>query len=92
MVSLGALEDAAEVEEVLAMIRRHVQATGSTRAKEILVRWAELRPLFVRVIPHDYQRVLEAQKEMRLKGLSPEEAEMAAFELNTKDAARLHGK
>jgi hypothetical protein len=29
---------------------------------------------------------------MRQKGLSAEEAEMAAFELNTKDAARLHGK
>jgi len=46
----------------------------------------------VRVIPNDYRRVLEAQKQMRQKGLSAEEAEMAAFELNTKDAARLHGK
>jgi glutamate synthase (NADPH/NADH) large chain len=92
MVSLSGLEDPAEVEEVLGMIRRHVQATGSTRAKDILVRWSELRSLFVRVIPHDYQRVLEAQQQMRKKGLSPEEAEMAAFELNTKDAARLQGK
>jgi glutamate synthase (ferredoxin) len=92
MVSLGPLEDPEEVEEVLAMIRRHAQLTHSARARDILVRWSELRPLFVRVIPNDYRRVLEAQKQMRQKGLSAEEAEMAAFELNTKDAARLHGK
>jgi glutamate synthase domain-containing protein 2/glutamate synthase domain-containing protein 1/glutamate synthase domain-containing protein 3 len=92
MVNLGPLEDPEEVEEVLAMIRRHAQLTSSARARDILVRWSELRPLFVRVIPNDYRRVLEAQKQMRQKGLSAEEAEMAAFELNTKDAARLHGK
>jgi glutamate synthase (NADPH/NADH) large chain len=46
----------------------------------------------VRVVPNDYRRVLEAQKLMLQKGLSPEEAEMAAFDLNTKDATRLHGK
>jgi glutamate synthase (NADPH/NADH) large chain len=92
MVALGSLEDPEEIEEVLGMIRRHVQATSSMRGKDILMRWAELRPLFVRVIPNDYRRVLEATKQMRQKGLSAEEAEMAAFELNTKDAARLHGK
>src|SRR5204862_7976692 len=49
MVGLGPLEDAEEVEQVLGMIRRHVQATGSTRRQDVLVRWAGLRPLFVRV-------------------------------------------
>jgi glutamate synthase (NADPH) large chain len=92
MVSVSALEDADEVEAVLGMIRKHAQNTGSKRAQEILVRWAEVRPLFLRVVPNDYGRVLEAQRQMRQKGLSPEEAEMAAFELNTKDAARLYGK
>jgi glutamate synthase (NADPH/NADH) large chain len=92
MVGLSPLEDPEEVEAVLGMIRRHAQNTGSQRAQEILVRWAEVRPLFLRVVPNDYGRVLEAQRQMRQKGLSPEEAEMAAFELNTKDAARLYGK
>ncbi len=46
----------------------------------------------MRVIPHDYRRVLEAQNKMLASGMSREEAEMAAFELNSKDAARLHGK
>jgi len=56
------------------------------------VSWSLFRPLFVRVIPHDYRRVLEAQQRMRASGLSPAEAEMAAFELNATDAARLYGK
>ena len=92
MVGLGPLDDPEEIEQVLAMIRRHKQLTGSGRADEVLRDWVQMRPLFVRVIPNDYRRVLEAQKQMRAKGLSPEEAEMAAFELNTKDAARAYGK
>jgi glutamate synthase (ferredoxin) len=92
MVGLGTLDDPEEVEEVLGMIRRHKELTGSGRAEELLRHWAEVKPLFVRVIPHDYRRVLEAQKKMRAQGLSAEEAEMAAFELNAKDAARAYGK
>ena len=92
MVGLGGLDDPEEVEEVLGMIRRHKDTTGSGRAEEVLRDWVQMRPLFVRVIPNDYRRVLEAQKQMRAKGLSPEEAEMAAFDLNTKDAARAYGK
>ena len=42
-------------------------------------------------MPNDYRRVLEAQARMRAKGLSPEEAEMAAFEENAHDAARVGG-
>jgi len=92
MVGTGPLDDPAEVEIVLAMLRRHHELTGSKRAHNVLVSWSLFRPLFVRVIPHDYRRVLEAQNKMLATGMSREEAEMAAFELNSKDAARLHGK
>ncbi len=68
MVGLLPLEDPEEIEEVLAMIRRHRDATGSSRADEVLRRWPEMKPLFVRVIPNDYRRVLEAQKQMRAQG------------------------
>ncbi len=43
-------------------------------------------------MPNDYRRVIETQKKMRDAGLSQEEAEMAAFELNSNDTARLGGK
>jgi glutamate synthase (ferredoxin) len=45
----------------------------------------------VRVIPHDYRRVLDAQARMRALGMTPEEAEMAAFEENARDLARVGG-
>jgi glutamate synthase (ferredoxin) len=92
MVDTGPLDEPGETEMVLAMLRRHYELTGSLRAHNVLVSWSLFRPLFVRVIPNDYRRVLEAQNKMLASGMSREEAEMAAFELNSKDAARLHGK
>jgi glutamate synthase (ferredoxin) len=92
MVATGPLDEAGEIELVLSMLRRHRELTGSKRAHNVLVSWSLFRPLFVRVIPHDYRRVLEAQNKMLATGMSREEAEMAAFELNSKDAARLFGK
>ena len=38
-----------------------------------------------------FRRVVDAQARMRQKGLSPEEAEMAAFEENAQDAMRVGG-
>jgi glutamate synthase domain-containing protein 3 len=92
MVGLAKLEDAEEINQVHGMIFRHAQLTSSKRAQEILAAWNHWVPYFVRMMPKDYQRVLEAQKKMRETGLSAEEAEMAAFELNSHDVARLGGK
>jgi len=88
---LSLVEDPAEAQAVRAMIERHVQWTQSAHAKRILERWTEHVPKFVRVLPHDFRRVVEAQRKMRATGLSPEEAEMAAFEQNTRDEARVGG-
>ena len=92
MVSLGKLEDAEEIKQVHELVTRHAQLTGSKRAQEILASWNQLVPSFVRVMPNDYRRVLEAQAKMRATDLSQEEAEMTTFESNSKDAARLGGK
>jgi glutamate synthase (ferredoxin) len=43
------------------------------------------------VLPKDYARVLAALKKMEESGLSGEDAVMAAFEENTRDAARVGG-
>jgi glutamate synthase (NADPH) large chain len=92
MVSVSKLEDPEELKLVHGLILRHAQATGSKRAEEILAGWSSWAGFFARVMPNDYRRVLEAQKKMRETGLSQEEAEMAAFELNSHDSARLGGK
>ena len=44
-----------------------------------------------RTIPNDFRRVLDAQARMRAAGLDPEAAEMAAFEENARDLARVGG-
>jgi len=92
MVQLYRLEDPEEVELVKDLVFRHARLTGSARAGKILTDWSYFVPRFVRVVPNDYKRVLEAQRRMRDTGLSAEEAEMAAFELNAQDAARVGGK
>jgi glutamate synthase (NADPH) large chain len=91
MVSLGRLEDEEEIALVRRMIERHVQYTESALGMRLLDAWKETLPRLVRVVPNDYRRVLEAQARMRQKGLSPEEAEMAAFEENAHDAMRVGG-
>jgi glutamate synthase (NADPH/NADH) large chain len=92
MVHLDPLVDREEIDLVQHLIARHAQYTGSTRAEAMLASWKDWKPLFVRVMPNDYKRVIEAQKRMKAKGMSPEEAEMAAFELNSHDVSRLGGK
>jgi glutamate synthase (ferredoxin) len=92
MVQLTDLADEEEIEAVKDMIFRHAEYTGSIRATEVLLSWDEWLPRFVRVIPNDYHRVLAAQKQMTRDGMTYEEAEMAAFELNSHDLARVGGK
>ena len=92
MVSLGSLENADEIELIKGLIHNHASLTGSKRAAEILLNWDEYVSKFVRVMPNDYARVLEAQAQMRAQGLPEEEAVMAAFEMNTKEAVRVIGK
>jgi glutamate synthase (ferredoxin) len=92
LVSLEPL--AADTEDgamVLELLRHHHDLTGSERAGELLATWPSAASRFVRVIPNDYRRVLEAQARMRGMGLTSEEAEMAAFEENARDLARVGG-
>src|SRR5262249_52183077 len=65
MVKLFKLEDAAEIEEVLTLIRKFAQYTGSERAWQVLAQWDEMLPKFLKVYPNDYRRVLETQKRFK---------------------------
>jgi len=91
MVDLEKLEDEAEIEEVRQMIQRHASYTKSQRARKILDQWEQYVPKFVKVMPRDYQRMLQAIKRATTAGLSGEEAIMAAFEENAKDVSRVGG-
>jgi glutamate synthase (NADPH/NADH) large chain len=49
------------------LIEDHHRWTGSLRAREILDQWAEARTRFVKVMPHEYKRVLVARAEKAAK-------------------------
>ncbi|HZV36856.1 MAG TPA: glutamate synthase-related protein, partial [Verrucomicrobiae bacterium] len=90
-ISLERLDDPTEREEVRKMIERHLQYTKSARAKMVLDSWDTMVTRFVKVMPRDYKRMLQAIKRVKATGLSGEEALMAAFEENAKDVARIGG-
>jgi glutamate synthase (ferredoxin) len=91
MVGLEKLTDSDEIEAVWKLIQRHLTYTKSNRAARILADWTNYVPKFVKVMPHDYKRVLEKVKEAEQQGLSGDEAIMAAFEANIRDVARVGG-
>ncbi len=91
MVNLTQLECAAEITEVRTMIEKHGRYTSSRFAKHILDLWDEMLPKFVRIIPKDYERMLQSMERMKNAGLSGEEAVMAAFEENARDLSRVGG-
>jgi glutamate synthase (ferredoxin) len=91
LVGLSRLEDADEIEEVWKLVQRHQTYTYSERAAKILADWKAFVPKFVKVLPHDYARVQKALKKAEEKGLSGDDAIMAAFEENVRDVARVGG-
>ncbi len=91
LVGMGPVTDPEEAEHLKDLITRHAAATHSKRAITILHDWDVWLPRFVRVMPHDFERVLESQARMREKGLPEEEAVLAAFEENARSLSRADG-
>lgn len=91
MAGLESLEDPEEIADLQQRLQRHLQLTQSTKAAYVLEHWQELLPKFVKVMPRDYKRVLQALKEALAQGLSGDDALTAAFEQNTRDTARIGG-
>ena len=77
MVDLGPLDDddATWLEGALS---RHHDETASAVAARILDAWPATRSQFVKVMPKDYQRVLDATREATEQGTSVDDAIMAA--------------
>jgi glutamate synthase (ferredoxin) len=58
MVELGEL-DAEDVDLLRKLIHEHEEKTVSTRARNLLVRWEEYRPLFKKVVPRGAGALVE---------------------------------
>lgn len=90
-VVLEYLENDEDINEVAEMIRRHAKHTKSEQAERLLASWIDAKTKFVKVMPKDYRRMLEAIQRAEQQGLAGEEAIMVAFEENKNDLARVSG-
>lgn len=59
LVGLETVDEVAEKEELYDYIKEHVETTGSTVGQSMLEDWDNTVKNFVKVMPHDYKRVLE---------------------------------
>jgi glutamate synthase (NADPH/NADH) large chain len=60
------------------VVERHHELTGSTIAASLLGDWPRRSAAFTKVLPRDYQRVLEAERLARAQGRDVDEAIMEA--------------
>jgi glutamate synthase (NADPH) large chain len=67
MVGLEAVESEEDIELLHSTVERHVQWSGSERARRVLDEWDEVLPNFIKVIPHDLKRILRERQETELE-------------------------
>ncbi|HXN35095.1 MAG TPA: glutamate synthase-related protein, partial [Opitutaceae bacterium] len=91
MVGTGKVSDPSEAAGIRALVEKHHALTRSTRARHVLDNWDRMAPLFVKVMPNDYKRMLACIERAHGQGLTGDEAVMAAFEENARDLSRVGG-
>ncbi|MBC3804922.1 glutamate synthase large subunit [Acetobacterium fimetarium] len=91
MVDLVKITDAAELADLKGIIQKHLDYTQSTLAEKILGNFDETAKQFIKVLPRDYKRMLDAMERVQAQGLTGEEAAMAAFQANNQDLSRVSG-
>jgi len=67
MVELSLVEDLSDIDELKDLVTKHYNYTDSKKAKMILDDFNKFLPIFIKVIPYDYKKVLQEQKLEELK-------------------------
>ncbi|MCU0473231.1 MAG: glutamate synthase large subunit [Bacteroidales bacterium] len=67
MVELSLVEDLSDLEELSDLISVHYRLTESKKAKMIIDDPDKYFPMFIKVVPYDYKKVLQEQKLEELK-------------------------
>ena len=80
-VDLDPVVDPADVRKLSELILRHLNLTGSPRAKWVLENWDALLPKFVKVFPQEYKRVLGVTRAEERAPAPPPAAEPVAQEV-----------
>ena len=79
MISMEDVEAKGEKDELEALIREHVERTGSEKGAKILEHFQEYLPKFKKVIPNDYKKMLKLSRHFEELGMISEQAQVEAF-------------
>src|SRR5262249_26239387 len=89
-VDIEPLVEPEDIRKIHRLIERHVEFTGSPRGEWILENWERMVPLFVKVFPHEYKRVLGVPRMSEAVNLKPEAVNLKPEAVNLKpEAAKL---
>ena len=86
LVSLESVTEKYDILELKGIIEEHAAATGSEKAKKILVDFDRYVTCFKKIIPHDYAKIRSTVLSLEEKGMTSEQAEIEAFFINKKEA------
>ena len=79
MIEFEQLESKEEIEQVRQLIIKHLEETESTIALDVLAKWTEMIPHFVKVLPTDYKNMLQEIEHFKNEGLQIADATLKAF-------------
>lgn len=79
LVLLEKLDNKFEQEELKEILQKHIQYTGSKKAKEIIDNFEKYLPKFKKIIPVDYKEIMAVSATFEEQGLSRENAQIEAF-------------
>ncbi len=78
-VTMYEIDDKHDCEELQKLISEHYKHTNSKKAKQILDNFEDFLPHFKKIVPNDYKKMLKCISEFKEKGMSDEQAQLAAF-------------
>jgi glutamate synthase (NADPH/NADH) large chain len=78
---LAEFEDTSAHDELRDLVTRHGEETGSTVAEALLADWDAALVRFTRVMPRDFQRVLDVRAQAEADGLDEDAAATRIMEV-----------
>ena len=82
MITMSPVTEKYDISEIKNLLKNHIKETGSPLAKEILDNFDDYLPLFKKVIPNDYKKMMISIGRLEEKGIPHEQAKLEAFYLN----------
>ena len=79
MINMSGVTEPQDIAELKGMIEEHTAQTGSKLGSRILADFESYLPMFKKIIPGDYQKMMQEIAMYEGKGMSEEEARLQAF-------------